>query len=109
MAINNNNRSVSIPCIECNRMLMFRIENGIIVKGEGKIAISIPCAVCEDCVDLLLSRVADPPGLVCINRLSLVLAREILRSFTFLLPRSEAAKFFASLFSEIERGEAEQE
>ena len=42
MTINNNDRSVSIPCIECGRMLRFRIENGIIVEGEGKIAINIP-------------------------------------------------------------------
>ncbi len=105
MAINNNNRSVSIPCIECNRMLMFRIENSIIVNGEGKIAINIPAAVCEDCVDLLLSRVDDPPGLIIFDGLSAIAAREILKSFAFLLPRSEAFSFFASLFPEV--GEAE--
>lgn len=109
MVINNNNRSVSIPCIECNRILRFRIDNDIIVEGEGKIAINVPCVVCEDCVKLLLDRIADPPGLVCFEGLSPILAREILKSLAFLRPRSEAAKFFASLFSEIERGEAEQE
>ena len=100
---------VLLSCIECSRSLRFRIENDVVVEGEGKIAINVPGAVCEDCVDLLLSRVADPPGLVCINRLSPILAREILRSFTFLLPRSEALEFFAVLFPEIGSGEAELE
>jgi hypothetical protein len=106
MAINNNDRSVSIPCIECGRMLKFRIENSIVVDGEGKIAINIPAAVCEDCLGSLLNRVADPPGLVCFEGLSPILVREILKSFTFLLPKSEAAKFFAVLFPEIGSGEA---
>ena len=100
---------VLLSCVECGRSLRFRIENGIIVEGEGRIAINVPCVVCEDCVDLLLSRVADPPGLVCINRLSPVLVREILKSFAFLLPRSEAFRFFEVLFPEIECGEAELE
>jgi len=94
-----------MPCIECGRMLRFRIENDIIVEGEGKIAINIPAAVCLDCIDLLLSRVADPPGLIIFDGLSAIVAREIMKSFTFLLPRSEAAKFFASFFPEV--GEAE--
>ena len=94
-----------MPCIECGRMLKFRIENEVVVEGEGKIAINVPGAVCEDCVDLLLSRVADPPGLIIFDGLSAIVAREILHSFTFLLPRSEAAKFFASFFPEV--GEAE--
>jgi len=96
---------VLLSCVECNRMLRFRIENGIIVEGEGRIAINVPCVVCEDCLESLLNRVADPPGLVCINRLSPILVREILKSLTFLLPKSEAFSFFASLFPEV--GEAE--
>ena len=109
MTSNNNDRSVTIPCIECNRILRFRIENGIIVEAEARIAIIAPCAVCEDCLESLLNRVADPPGLVCFEGLSPILAREIMKSFAFLLPKSEASKFFASLFPEIERGEAELE
>jgi hypothetical protein len=54
-----------------------------------------------DCVESLLDRVADPPGLVCFEGLSSSLAREILKSFSFLLPKSEAAKFFALLFPDI--------
>ncbi len=109
MTRNNNKRSVTIPCIECDRLLRFRIKNGIIVEGEGKIACNVPCAVCEDCVDLLLSRVDDPPGLIIFDGLSAIVARETLKSFSFLLPRSEAAKFFASLFPEIRCREAELE
>ena len=105
MAINNNVRSVSMPCIECNRILRFRIENDIIVEGEGKIAINIPAAVCEDCLGSLLNRVADPPGLVCFEGLSPILVREILKIFTFLLPKSEALEFFEVLFPEIWCGE----
>ena len=109
MTSNNDDRSVSIPCIECGRMLKFRIKNGIIVEGEGQIACNVPCAVCEDCVDLLLSRVADPPGLIIFDGLSTIVAREILQSITFLLPRSEAVEFFEMLFPEVECGEAELE
>ena len=89
---------VRLRCIECGRSLRFRIENGIIVEGEGRIAINFPCVVCEDCMESLLDRVADPPGLVCFEGLSPILAREILKSFTFLLPKSEAIEFFALLF-----------
>ena len=109
MTSNNNDRSVSIPCIECNRMLRFRIGDDIIVEGEGKIAINIPAAVCEDCVESLLGRVADPPGLVCLEGLSPILVREIMKSFMFLLPKSEAVEFFEVLFPEIGSGEAELE
>jgi hypothetical protein len=101
MIVNNNDRSVTISCVECGHMLEFHIENGVVVLGEGRIACNVPCAVCRDCVEALLDRVADPPGLVCFEGLSSILAREILKSFTFLLPKSEAAKFFASIFPEI--------
>ena len=98
---------VLLPCIECGRSLRFRIENEVVVQGEGKIACNVPCAVCEDCVETLLEKVSDPPGLVCIEGLSAIVAREILHSFTFLLPRSEALEFFEVLFLEIGCGEAE--
>ena len=93
---------VLLSCVECGRSLRFRIENEVIVQGEGRIACNIPGAVCLDCVESLLNRVADPPGLVYINRLSPILAREILRSFVFMLPRSEFVEFFATLFPEVE-------
>jgi len=105
MTSNNNDRSVTITCIECGRKLKFRIENDVVVESEGRIAINIPSAVCLDCVESLLGRVADPPGLVCINQLSQILAREILQGFTFLRPKSEASRFFEALFPEIECGE----
>ena len=96
---------VLLSCVECGRMLRFRIENDVVVEGEGRIAINVPCAVCEDCVDLLLSRVADPPGLIIFDGLSAIVGREILQSIAFLLPRSEAVKFFEVLFPEIGREE----
>ena len=101
----NNYKSVTIPCIECGRMFEFHIEDDVVVGSEARIAINIPGAVCLDCIDLLLDRVADPPGLIIFDGLSAIVAREIMKSFTFLLPRSEAAKFFASFFPEV--GEAE--
>jgi hypothetical protein len=85
-------------------MLRFRIVNEIVVGSEGRIACNIPGAVCEDCVELLLDKVADPPGLVCFEGLSAVLAREILQSFAFLLSRSEAFGFFAVLFPRLGTG-----
>ena len=99
--INNNIRKVTIPCFGCGHMLKFSIENDIVVMGDGRIVCNIPGAVCEDCIKSVLDKVADPPGLICINRLSPVLARELLTSFTFLLPKSEAVEFFALLFPEI--------
>lgn len=98
MIIDNNYRNVTIPCIECGRMLGFHIENDIVVKGDGRIVCNIPGAVCPDCIESILDKVDDPPGLVCFEGLSPILAREILKSFTFLLPKSEAIEFFALLF-----------
>jgi hypothetical protein len=83
-------------------MLKFRIENNVVAKCDGVIAVSFPGAVCRDCIDSVLSQVSDPPGLICIKELSPILARELLRSFTFLRPKSEAVKFFALLFPESE-------
>ncbi len=97
----NNGKNVTIPCIECGHSLRFRIENEVVVDGEGRIACNIPCAVCPDCVESLLSRVADPPGLLCVEGLSSVMVEELLRSFTFLLSKAEAVEFFASLFPEV--------
>jgi hypothetical protein len=98
--IGKNIRNVKIPCIECGDLLKFRIENDIIVDGDGVIAANIPGAVCPDCIDSVLDNVADPPGLCCIKNLSPILAREIILDFTFMLPPSQAVKFFASLFPE---------
>lgn len=98
--MNNIYRTFAIPCIECGNMLQFRTEDEVIVQTEGRIVANIPCIVCEDCVDLLLNQVADPPGLICFNGLSANMAREILHSFEFILPRSDASKFFSLLFPE---------
>ena len=64
------------------------------------IAVNFPGAVCHDCIDSVLDKVEDPPGLVCIKELSPILAREIILNFTFMLPPSQAVKFFVSLFPE---------
>ena len=98
---NNNERIVHIPCIQCKRILRFRIRDSIVVEVEGRIACNIPGAVCPDCIESLLDRVADPPGLICIERLSPVLAQGLLESFEFLLPKAEALKFLKKLFPEI--------
>jgi hypothetical protein len=79
-------------------LLKFHIENEIVVEGEGVIAANIPGVICPDCVPSVLDRVADPPGLVCIKNLSPVLAKEIIESLDFLLPREMAVDFFRSLF-----------
>jgi hypothetical protein len=99
--INKIVRNVKIPCVECGCMLKFLIEDEIVVEGEGRIVCNIPGAVCLDCIDSVLDKVADPPGLVCIKELSPILARELILNFTFLLPSSQAVKFFVSLFPEI--------
>ncbi|MDD5700639.1 MAG: hypothetical protein PHU23_01200 [Dehalococcoidales bacterium] len=99
---NKNIRNVEIPCIECGRTLKFHIEDDIVVlEGDGVIAVNFPGAVCHDCIDSVLDKVKDPHGLVCIKNLSPILAQELLLSFTFLLPLSEAVKFFSTLFPEI--------
>jgi hypothetical protein len=103
--VNKDILNVEIPCVECRRMLKFRIENDVIVKGDGVIAVNFPAAICPDCIDSVLSQVSDPPGLICIKELSPILAREILMSFTFLRPKSEAVKFFVLLFPESGLGE----
>lgn len=98
MMMTVNNRSVSIRCVECGRALRFCIANDVVVYGEGRIAINVPAAVCDNCVDRLLERVADPPGLVIFDGLSLIVAQELLESFLLLLSKSEAMKFFGLLF-----------
>ena len=98
--INKNTRNVKIPCIECGCILKFRIRDDIVVGGDGRIACNLPGAVCPECVESLLGKVADPPGLVCINELSPILAQELLLNFTFLRSQSEAVEFFISLFPE---------
>jgi hypothetical protein len=103
--VNKKIRNVEISCLECKRMLKFSIRNNIIVEGDGVIAVNLPGALHRDCIDSALNLVSDPPGLVCFEGLSPILAREILQSFTFLRPRSEAVEFFASLFPESGLGE----
>jgi hypothetical protein len=60
---------VKIPCINCERLLDFSIKNDIVTGSEGIIAINFQGAVCPDCVHSILDRVADPPGLICVNEL----------------------------------------
>lgn len=91
-------RNVKIPCVECGKLLNFRTENDIVVSGNGVIASNFPGAICHDCIDSVLEKVADPPGLVCIKNLSPIMAKELLHNFKFLLPTSHAVKFFVSLF-----------
>lgn len=97
MIMTVDNDCVSIPCTECGRALRFRIESGIVVGGEGRIACNLPAAVCDNCVDRLLQRVGEP-GLLCFDGLSAILAQEIVESFPLLLPKSVAVAFFQSLF-----------
>lgn len=100
--INKNARNVKVPCVECGFMLKFSIENEIVVSGDGVIAANFPGAVCQDCIDSVLDKVADPPGLICLKDLNPILAQEIILNFEFLLPSSEVAKFFVTLFQENE-------
>jgi hypothetical protein len=93
-------RNVKVPCIECGDLLNFSVEGETVVEGEGVIAINFPGAVCQDCIGSLLDRVSDPPGLVCINELSPILAEEIIMSFNFLLPPPQAVDFFRSMLPE---------
>lgn len=99
--INKNTRNLKIPCIECGCLLEFHIENDIVVSGDGGIACNFPGAICQDCIESVLDKVSDPPGLVCINELSPMLARELLLTFTFLLPQPQAIEFFALLFPDV--------
>lgn len=94
---NKNSRIVQVPCIECGCPLKFCIENDVVIEGEGVIAVNIPGAVCPACIEPTLSKVSDPPGLVCVRELSSTLT-ELLKDFDFMLPLSDAAKFFDSLF-----------
>jgi hypothetical protein len=91
---------MKIPCVECGRTLVFRIENETVVEGEGVIAVNFPGAVCHDCIDSVLDKVEDPPGLVCIKNLSPILAKELLLNLKFLRYPSQAVKLFVSLFPE---------
>ena len=93
-------RNVKIPCVECGDLLKFSIKKEIVVEGDGVIAVNFPGAICHDCIDSVLEKVADPPGLVCIKNLNPIMAKELLLNFKFLLPTSEAVTFFVSLFPE---------
>jgi hypothetical protein len=91
-------RDVKVKCIECGKSLKFRTKNEIVIEGEGVIAMNFPAAVCQGCINNALDLVADPSGLICVNNLNALLVREFLSNFKFLLPYSEAVKFFVSLF-----------
>lgn len=97
----SNNRSVPLPCVQCGKALRFCVANDVIVGGEGRIACNLPAAVCEGCLDRLLKRVGDPTGLVIFDGLSAIVAEELLESFPLMLKKSEALKFFATLFPEL--------
>ena len=97
----SNNRCVPLPCVQCGKTLRFCVANDFVIQGEGRIACSVPCAVCPECLDRLLERVQDPPGLVIFDGLSAIVARELLESFPPLLPKSEAVAFFGLLFPEL--------
>jgi hypothetical protein len=99
----NNIRIVNMPCIECGCILRFRIRDDVVVEGDGRIVANVPGAVCPDCMESLLDRVADPPGLVCIEGLSSIMAEDLLQSLEFLLPRQEAVEFFKRLFPEAKK------
>ena len=102
MAINNNDRRIIIPCIECGFKLEFHIKDDVVVDKGGLIACNLPAAICSDCVDAILAKVPDPPGIIRLEGLSQEMVRALLESFTFLLPKSEALEFFASLFPKVE-------
>lgn len=91
-------RNVKVHCLECGDLLKFRIENDVVVEGDGVVACNIPGALCQDCIDSVLDKVQDPPGLICLRDLNPTLAQEIILNFEFLLPPSEVAKFFVTLF-----------
>ena len=95
-----DNRTVTIPCFVCDRELRFSLENGVLVKGDGRIIANIPCAACPECIGALLHRVPDPPGLICFNNLSAIVSSELLQSDIFVLPKSKALEFLKVLFPE---------
>jgi hypothetical protein len=90
---------VKIPCINCGRQLGFNIKTDI-VTSDSVIAINFPGAICQDCIDSVLNRMPDLPGLICLKELNPTLAQEFINNFKFMLPISEAIEFFSSLFSE---------
>ena len=98
--MNKNIRVVKIPCIDCGKLLNFCIEDETVVEGDGVIVANYPGAVCQDCIDSVLDKVADPPGLICLKDLNPTLAQEIILNFEFILPSSEVVVFFVSLFPE---------
>jgi hypothetical protein len=98
--IDKINRDVEVPCVECGKKLKFHIGNENVIAGEGVIAVNFPAAVCPDCIDAVLSRVADPPGLICLKELNSILTQGFINNFKFVLQLSEAVKFFSSLFPE---------
>lgn len=97
--IDENIRNVKIPCINCGRLLDFRIKTDI-VTSDSAVVINFPGAVCQDCIDSVLNRIHDPPGLICLKELNSILAQEIIQNFKFILPLTEAVTFFGSLFPE---------
>ncbi len=98
----SNNRCVPLSCVQCGKAaLRFYVANDVIIEGKGRIACSVPCAVCPECVDRLLKRVQDPPGLVIFDGLSAIVAQELLENFPLMLSKSDAVKFLATLFPEL--------
>jgi hypothetical protein len=97
----NSTRSVSLRCFICGRPLRFLVANNVVVETEGIIACNVPCSVCYNCADVLVDRLPDPPGIVCIDRLSRFVCEDLLESLPLIWAKSDAIAFFQSLFPEL--------
>ncbi|MCX7775417.1 MAG: tetratricopeptide repeat protein [Rectinemataceae bacterium] len=89
---------MALRCPACNAVL----DNRVSPYGrcvDCRLVLNIPALVCEGpCVDELLDRVPDPPGLMSVDTISTELAVSVLLEMNFLRDIQTAARFFVELF-----------
>lgn len=86
-----------LRCPSCNTIL----DNRVSADGrciDCRLVLNIPALVCEGpCVDELLDRVPDPPGLLSVDTITPEVAFSVMLEMNFLLELKKAAEFFLQL------------
>ena len=94
------NYSSGHKCANCGKLVPTDENDGIISvrDGAGVISINLSGIICDNCVHVVMDKVPDPPGLVCLYQLSYTQALEVVSNNSFLTDTFKAVSFFVELY-----------